>query len=307
MRVTSDDVQAFLRDRGFSGVHAIERIGHGEWSTAFSFAVVDRTGEYVVRFSAVDEDFRKDQHAVRYATPALPVPPLLDVGPAFDGFYAIAERVPGQFLDDLDAEHMRQVLPSLWAALTAMRDADVSATHGYGPWDRRGDAPFGSWADALLAMGMDRPESRIAGWRSALEQSPTGAEPFDQAFGRLRALAGDLPNERHVVHSDLLNYNVLVRGERLTAVLDWGSEMYGDWLFDLAWFSFWQPWFPAWAAIDFEAEARRYFDTIDDFDLRVQCSKIAIGLDNQAYCAFKGEARWEQLAAVAERTLSVSS
>jgi thiamine kinase-like enzyme len=41
----------------------------------------------------------------------------------------------------------------------------------------------------------------------------------------------------HLVHSDLLHYNVLVAADRVTAVLDWGSSLYGDFLFDLAWLS----------------------------------------------------------------------
>jgi hypothetical protein len=39
----------------------------------------------------------------------------------------------------------------------------------------------------------------------------------------------------------------------------------------------------------------------------VRCYEVAIGLDNQAYCAFKGGAeRWAQLEAVATRTLTLS-
>src|SRR5204863_411928 len=33
---------------------------------------------------------------------------------------------------------------------------------------------------------------------------------------------------------------------------------------------------------------------------------LAIGLDNQAYCAYRGEVRWPQLQAVAWRTLALS-
>jgi hygromycin-B 4-O-kinase len=93
-------------------------------------------------------------------------------------------------------------------------------------------------------------------------------------------------------------------------VLDWGAAMYGDWLFDIAWFVFWQPWYPAWAEIDFAHEATAHFAAlgvpIPDFDLRLRCCEIAIGLDNQAYCAYRGEVRWPQLEEVAVRTLALS-
>ena len=194
-----------------------------------------------------------------------------------------------------------------------MRLAVISspATHGFGLWDATGQAPHATWSQALLAVGTDAPGSRIAGWRRQLEESPTGAKPFDAAFRRLADLATEVPNARHLIHADLLNYNVLIDGQRVSAVLDWGAAMYGDWLFDIAWFAFWQPWYPAWSGIDFAAEAVRYFSSVGadlaDFGTRLLCYELAIGLDNQAYCAFKGQARWPQLERVAQRTIELRS
>jgi hygromycin-B 4-O-kinase len=305
------DVASFLRERGWRGVSHLQRISHGEWSRAFSFGVPDEPHEYVVRFSAVDEDFRKDQFATQFASPSLPVPRLIDVGESpWGGFYAISKRVGGVFLDDLSGDELRGALPSLFDAMDGMRQADIAATRGFGLWDAAGQAPHASWRDALVSIGVDSPGSRIAGWRRGLARSPTGTAPFDTALGRLRRLTQDVPNPRHLVHSDLLNFNVLVNRNKISAVLDWGSAMYGDWLWDVGWFVFWQPWYPAWTGIDFAAEARQHFASIgveiESFDLRMRCCAIAIGLDNQAYCAYRGEVRWEQLESVAHRTLALS-
>jgi aminoglycoside phosphotransferase (APT) family kinase protein len=38
-----------------------------------------------------------------------------------------------------------------------------------------------------------------------------------------------------VVHGDLLARNVLVEGDRISGVLDWGSACFGDPLYDAAW------------------------------------------------------------------------
>jgi hypothetical protein len=59
------EVAEFLRERGWRGVRAITRVGHGEWSMAFNFSSADKT--YVGRFSAFEEDYRKDQFAARRA------------------------------------------------------------------------------------------------------------------------------------------------------------------------------------------------------------------------------------------------
>ena len=110
------------------------------------------------------------------------------------------------------------------------------------------------------------------------------------------------------MHSDLLNYNVLVADGRVTAVLDWGSSLYGDFLFDLAWLTFWQPWYPAWRGIDFRRAARRHHAEIGlrvtDFEARMRCCELCIGLDGMAYQAFRS--RWADLEATARRTLAVA-
>jgi hypothetical protein len=184
-----------------------------------------------------------------FAGPALPIPAVLELGEAFDGYYAIAERVYGGYIDDVDEAQMRSLLPALLAALDAMRLADLSHTTGYGGWDVAGNAPHVSWRSALLDVANDRPGDRIHGWRARLAASAMGSGPFDVAYRRLESLAGGLPDVRCLIHSDLLHYNVLVEGERITGVLDWGCAMTGDFLYDLAWLCFWQPWYSAWQRI----------------------------------------------------------
>jgi hypothetical protein len=103
--------------------------------------------------------------------------------------------------------------------------------------------------------------------------------------------------------------DLVVDGDQVTGVVDWGNSMYGDFLFDIAWFSFWKPWYPAWRDIDFRAEAARHFASIglvvENFETRMRCYETYIGLDGQAYQAFTR--RWDDLAATAQRTLEVSS
>ena len=302
-----------MRGRGWPTARRIERIAHGEWSKAFSFSsgAGDRMG-YVVRFSALEEDFQKDQIAARFfGERRLPIPKLVDFGEAFDGYYTVSERATGEYLDSLDTRDMHSVLPSLLEAIDAMREADISATTGFGVWDATGHARAASWREALLLVGEDRRGARLDGWRDALARSPTGLAPFAVGLERLRQLLHALPDVgRHLIHADLLNYNVLVQGAHISAVLDWGSAMYGDWVFDIAWFAFWQPWYPDWTGIDFEAEARRHFQDIGlgvpAFSERMRCCELVIGLGNQTYCAFRGEERWPQLAEVAERTLALT-
>jgi hygromycin-B 4-O-kinase len=157
----------------------------------------------------------------------------LEIGAACDGYFAVSERAHGELLDGLDGPGMRAALPGLLAALDALREIDVSGSRGYGIWRPGGTGPSPSWAQALLAISDETP--RVPGWRAALAGSPVGTRPFDQGYARLRELAEGLPDERHVIHGDLVNRNVLVQDSRITAVIDWGNALYGDWLYDAAW------------------------------------------------------------------------
>ncbi len=84
--------------------------------------------------------------------------------------------------------------------------------------------------------------------------------------------------------------------------------MYGDFLYDLAWFEFWAPWYPAWHGIDFRHEAARHYASIGldvpRFEEQLTCCQIHIGLAAQAYNAFKEH--WDALEQTARRTLEVA-
>jgi hygromycin-B 4-O-kinase len=307
MPTQAAQARSFLVERFGTDADKVARVGRGEWSKAFTYNHADV--DFVIRFSALEEDFAKDRWAIRFANKALPIRRVMEVGPAFGGFYAISERAYGRFLDTMDASEMRAMLPALFTMLDALRLADVSGATGYGGWRKGGAAPHATWADALLDVFNDRPTDRLHGWRERLTASEVGMGPFIQAFKVLEMLAPEIPMERHLIHSDLLNYNVLVDQSQITAVIDWGCAMYGDFLYDAAWFEFWAPWYPAWQRLDFRGEALRHYQSIGidvpSFDRRLGICAVHIGLDSLAYNAFRG--RWAELDVVAKRTVEFSA
>lgn len=304
--VSIEEAGAFLTDRFGMDVTAVEPLRPGGWSSAYGF--VRDNVSYVIRFSAHVDDFQRDRLAYRYVSADLPIPVVTEIGDAFGIHYAISERVSGVPIDDVDGRQLRELLPSLFAALDAMRHADVRGTSGYGGWGDDRNAPFPSWEAALLAVSEDAPGSRGSGWRRNLEHSTVGSASFDEAYDALVELVRHAPEDRHLIHSDPLNYNVLVSGRNLTGVIDWGCSMYGDFLYDLAWLVFWWPWRPAWKEIDILAEAKRHYAKIGldipDFDQRLRLCLIHIGLSNLAYVAWIG--RWDQAREVSARTLAFS-
>jgi len=284
------DAQTFLHDHYGDRASQLKPLGSGDWSKAYAFTLDGN--EVVARFGPHGEDFTKDQVMSDFSSPGLPIPKVLEVGEAPNGFFTVSDRAYGDFLDGLSETDMREVLHNLFKALDATKEIDISGTSGYGVWMPDGRAPHSSWQDALLDVVNDRSESRTHGWRQALESSTTGTKPFDTAFAVLRDLAPDLPGERHVVHADWMYHNVLVAHGHISAVLDWGNSMYGDYLYDAAWLIFCWAWSPQLAGIDIRRELDEHWAASGsvpaDLEQRLLAYQIHIGLGAQAYNALTG-------------------
>ncbi len=300
----------FLAQRyGQSTAESVAELGGGDWSRAFSFRFDNR--DLVVRFGRHIEDFTKDQKAMAFARSDLPVPTVLAVGKATPGiFYAISERHFGVFLETLDERGWRSLLPALLRALDALRKVPPPGGSGSADWASEGvsSAPL-TWRQWLVASLEDRPGERVSGWRAKLKEAPTINDVFVSAERTLRSLLGACPEVRHVLHRDLLNRNVLVANDalRLEAVFDWGCSMAGDFLYEVAWLTFWAPWHPALEAVDFRRVIQDHYETIglrvENFDQRLACYELHIGLEHIAYAAFTG--REDHQHAIARRTLQI--
>lgn len=279
----------FVKEHFGNRARGLAPLAAGDWSRAYSFMLDGR--ETVIRFGAYLDDFKKDRAMGEHATAALPIPKVIEVGETESGFFAVSERVQGEkHLDELEEKEMRIVLPQLFDALYELQKLDLTDTQEVGLWRPEGTGP--SWGDELLSVA--EPRDRLAGWRKRLEASPREASIFDDGIKRLRHLVPQLPECRGIVHSDLLNRNVLVGNGKLTGVFDWGNAFYGDPLYDQAWFLYWWSWFPQWQGIDLQDILDRHWEKHGGSPVqmkeRLLCCLIHIGLDHIAYSAFRGRA-----------------
>lgn len=304
--ITPDMVATFLEAREGRPVDRLTPLRQGGWSSAWAYDIAGR--REVIRFSHIADDFERDRLASGWSSPRIPVPRFLHLGDAFGGKYAITEWANGVALDSLDAAGMRAVMPSLFATLDAIREIEPCGM-SVGGWDTHGNGSHDSWAAALRSVANDDAGGRLGDWRAQLARSPIGIERFDAVMAILDVLADRLPHIRHVIHNDLINANVLVDGDRITAVLDWGCGMTGDFLYDLACFALYRPWHTRWAEVDVAGAFRRHAASIGldlpDFDLRLMCYQIHLGLGDIRYNAFLGN--WENAEWTLSRVEAVSS
>jgi hygromycin-B 4-O-kinase len=293
--VQLDAATAFLEERFGGRAGSIEPLKSGAWSTAYAFTV---DGDpFVIRFNAHLEDFVKDRLIGEVAPSAMKVPRIIEIGEAHGMHYAISHRVMAGFIDDLDPAGIAATLPSLLTALDAARELTIPGTTGYGGFDAEGNAPFTTWRDYLLEVANDPPAPRGHGWRRNLEQSAGGAASFDAAFTWFASVVDDLPTARHLLHCDLLNYNVLVDGHELAAMIDWGCGTWGDFVYDIAWTVYCWKYHPEWSAVDPVAIVRAHYAAIGldvpDFETRLLAYLVHIGLGDVRYSAYIG--KWDQV------------
>ena len=281
----SGDTEAayrFLRRRFGEGVEMGDDLAQGAWSRAYAFRYQGR--DLVVRFNPNRHAFDADRLAVRFASPALPIPTVLEVGEVDrDEYYAISERCFGDFLEDLGPERMEAAVPSLLATLDALRAADTGGSSGYGPWDEDGNGRYRDWSEFLLAVDAGTPEAIRNTWRRDLASDELAERTFAEGMRELEALACRCPHRRDLVHSDLLHGNVFMSGARIAGLIDWQSALYGDHVYELAWLTFCAPpWAPGLATVGLGDRALDHWRAAEvdliDFDIRLRCYEIRIGV-----------------------------
>lgn len=269
----------------------VEYVGEGAWSRCFGFT--HNGAELVARFGRHAEDFERDRLAARFASANLPIPQVIEIDEAFDGWYCVSTRARGTPLEQLDATEWDATMPAVLATLDALRNADITATTGYGDWDSEGTGRHSTWEEFLADVIQDRPDSRTRGWKLRLLDSPAGDESFMRGYESMLDLAGAFPGPRSLIHNDLLNRNALAEGGRMTSVFDWGCSIYGDFVYELATIVFWSPWYEPIEHSNMAARARDHYGDmgldVPNFDERLRCCALHIGLVHLAYNAFLGD------------------
>lgn len=264
------EIAAFLADRHGGPVADLTPLRGGFWSSAYSYAFGDQ--ELVLRVGSMREGFEADRAAMAFTSPSLPVPDVLEIGDAFDASYAISVRHHGVFLEDLDPTLAGPGGDTLLRLLLALHAVPLP------PADRRG-----SWREWLLSGLVDDPTRTVSGWRPALAADPVLDRLYSAGEQRITELVDACPQRWDLVHGDLLHQNVLITPDasRVTAVFSWKCSMRGDFLYDVAWCTFWgESFHPGIAAADPWGRVISALpgDALEDAAVRHHCYELHIGL-----------------------------
>ena len=263
----------------------------GEWSAAYRFCADGL--RFVIRLSHTPENFYRDRIAARWSSPELPIPQIIRIGRHQDQYYAISPFFCGEPFEKLPVPDLEQALDNFLSMMTALQSISLDSMEGFGAITPEGRGAVGCWREALLDVNNDRPDSLTHGWKKALANIPAIERKYSRFYERLTKLVQFCPEQKHPIHSDLLYQNLLVDNRRISAVLDWGCAMIGDPVYDIAIFSFFEPWYPAFTRVNLIHNMRQSYlaqspDNHQNFEQRMAAYQIHLTLGNIAYCIFTG-------------------
>jgi len=269
-------------------VRTLTPLKGGEWSAAYKFSLDSHT--FVIRLSHTPENFYRDKISAGWSSSSLPIPQILKIDRYQDQYYAISPFFNGVAFEILSASDLEQTIPDFLSMMTALQSVNLNSVEGFGTLTPEGKGAFRSWAEALLDVNNDRPDSLIHGWKEILAKTPEAGRKYDRFYKQLTDLVQYCPEQKNLIHSDLLYQNLLVHNHKINAVLDWGCAMVGDPLYDIAIFAFFEPWYPAFTGVNLIQKMRQSYleqspGNQRNFSQRMAACQIHLTLGNIAYCA----------------------
>lgn len=207
----------------------------------------------------------------------LPVPELLGAGERDGAGYTVTGWVDGTAVDSLPEAGQRAVLPEMLDILHRIHRVDVSGTTGYGLIGADGNGQSASWRASLLDLFDPAVPGFWHDWRARLAGSRMPWGTFDRWHDRLPALLERIPERRALVHGDYGFSNLLVEGDRVSAVIDWTIARYGDPLWDVAYLGF----FPMRVEMGppLAAAFERVAESAADYRYRIAAYRLVLVLD----------------------------
>lgn len=304
---TLAQVASWLATRYDGTVLDLSPLAGGFWSSAFTYCV--GTDEFVLRLSDLPDGFMIDAAAMRFKAPNLPVPIVIDTGRALGLHFAISQRHYGRFIETTSAKEASAVGGALEVLLAAMRAVPARPDDAVVWYDQEASAGV-TWRAWLRAGLVDDPDARVSGWRAKLASNPRFDALFNACESRIEELLPECPERRDLIHGDLLHQNVLVaeNAAHVTAVFSWKCSARGDFLFDVAWCTFWGAWHPGIAAADLWHRTLSAADLgegdLEDAPVRHHCYELQIAASHLGWYAWTGDDQGlVAVADAAERTL----
>jgi len=131
--VEQEQVLSLLREHFADPILNLQHVEGGSVARTFSFTAEGR--DYIIRFNTryIAGGFEKEAYLYRtYASPRIPIPPVVHIGHFQDLHFAISHKIHGVTGNNLSWEEFEHLLPALIETIDAIHHCDVREKTGYG-------------------------------------------------------------------------------------------------------------------------------------------------------------------------------
>lgn len=260
------------------GVSNIVPIQGGERSITYSFSANGK--DFIIRINREVEGFQKDKNAYEDFQNLIPVPKMLKIGSYQSGYYAISEKAKGTVPDDTKGLS-HYLIENIFLILDAIH-VPAKIDDKYGLIDSAREAHFETWEEYIFKdyILVVKKNGDYYTWKEIYAKSKNDIEEFKNIEKRIKGLIKYIPKEKYFIHGDFGGSNLIVDDDKVTAVIDWSESMYGDFLFDIAYYAFWRG----------DTELIKMYKNycvkkdraIPYFEERILCHQLFIGLHSLA-------------------------
>jgi len=207
-------------------IKSVDWFKSGYYSRA---ALVETVSGYkvVARFGLDPLGYQKDNYAAQhFASPQVPIPDVKLIKELESGVWlCLSEYVDGVKSDELHDKQAMAAIPSVQETLVALHSTPLTDIKGCGDFDGAGQAKHTSWTAFLTDDFCSE---------DFYKDEAIDDELVRRAWIKIGELAKLCPTDRFLVHEDFGSDNLLIKGGKVVAVLDWYFAIIGDWVMDIA-------------------------------------------------------------------------
>lgn len=223
-------VQDFLNSK-FDSISDLETITSGEFSQAFSFQGDDK--DLILRVNSKSVEGFEKEKIIHNKFPHILTPEILENGSFDNYFFSISKRVEGVQMSKLDKTSQGELILSLIESMNSIHTSEIS-TSKYGKWNKDMIANDDSWINTLGHYI----EKDL--WNELSQRVDfLNLDHLNILLTKFNNHIKYLPNSMHLLHGDFGKTNIIVEDNKIAGIIDWSESMYGDFLWDLAWITFW--------------------------------------------------------------------
>ena len=227
--ISQKDVVIFLEKYHGGIIKLCIHIQEGKHSDAFSY--VHGTEEYIVRFNVNDEGFLKDAYAYKhFSHPKIFIPKIIEIGTYNENlFFCISEKVRGETAKE---QYIKGDFSSLLAQFQTIEAIGATPINTYeqsfGVWNKVGKAQynFDTYFKEICTGSM-------GDWSVFKDLSYFDIHFVNYLLSQIKKYVIYSAGERVLVHGDFGGSNLIMNGEKVSGIIDWGHSFYGDHFWDV--------------------------------------------------------------------------